>query len=83
MYDKTHYNKKFKKIKKKKEKKKKILDFPGGLVVGNPPANEGDVGLISGLGGSHMPWGNQACEPWLLKPTGPTTHALQQERPLK
>ena len=26
------------------------LDFPGGTVVKNPPASEGDVGLISGLG---------------------------------
>ena len=28
--------------------------FPGGSVVQNPPANEQDMGLISGLGGSHM-----------------------------
>ena len=34
------------------------MDFPGGLVFAIPPASEGDVGLISGLGGSHMPWGN-------------------------
>ena len=25
-------------------------DFPGGPVVGNPPANAGDVGLIPGPG---------------------------------
>ena len=31
-------------------------DFPGGAVVGNPPANSGDTGLSPGLGGSHMPW---------------------------
>lgn len=71
------------KVNLKKKKKKKILDFLGGLVFANLPASEGDVGLISGLGRSHMPWGNQTCEPQLLKPTGPTTHALQQERSLK
>ena len=26
------------------------LDFPGGSVIKNPPANAGDVGLIPGLG---------------------------------
>uniref|UniRef100_A0A8C9BU91 SKP1 component POZ domain-containing protein n=1 Tax=Phocoena sinus TaxID=42100 RepID=A0A8C9BU91_PHOSS len=34
------------------------LDFPGGAVVKNPPANAGHMGLIPGLGGSHMP---QSC----------------------
>ena len=33
-------------------------DFPGGAVVENPPANVGDMGLIPGLGRSHMPWSN-------------------------
>ena len=28
------------------------LGFPGGSVVKNPPANTGDMGLISGLGRS-------------------------------
>ena len=28
------------------------VDFPGGSVVKNPPANEGDVGLIPGSGRS-------------------------------
>ena len=28
------------------------MGFPGGSVVKNPPANEGDVGLIPGLGRS-------------------------------
>ena len=32
--------------------------FPGGTVVGNPPANAGDMGLSPGPGGSHMPRGN-------------------------
>ena len=29
------------------------LGFPGGLVVKNPPANAGGLGLLSGLGRSH------------------------------
>ena len=33
-------------------------DFPGGTVVKNPPANEGDTGSIPGLGRSHMPQSN-------------------------
>ena len=28
--------------------------FPGGVVVKNPPANEGDTGLIPGTGRFHM-----------------------------
>ena len=30
------------------------LDFPGGAVVKNPPANAGDTGLSPGPGRSHM-----------------------------
>ena len=45
---------------------KSPLDFPGGAVVKNPPANAGDTGLSPGLGGSHMPWSNEACVPQLL-----------------
>ena len=33
-------------------------DFPGGLVVKNPPAHAGDTGSISGPGRSHMLQGN-------------------------
>ena len=29
--------------------------FPGGSVVENVPTNAGHMGLIRGLGGSHMP----------------------------
>ena len=36
----------------------KTMDFPGGAVVKNPPANAGDTGLSPGLGRSHMPWSN-------------------------
>ena len=35
-----------------------VLDFPGGAVVKNPPANAGDMGSIPGPGRSHMPRSN-------------------------
>ena len=35
-----------------------FLDFPGGPVVKNPPANAGDTGSIPGRGRFHMPWSN-------------------------
>ena len=31
-----------------------LLDFPGGTVARNPPANVGDMGSIPGAGRSHM-----------------------------
>ena len=34
---------------------KEQQDFPGGPVVLNLPAKVGDMGLIPGLGKSHMP----------------------------
>ena len=34
------------------------MDFPGGLVVKNPPASAGDMGLIPGPGRFYMPQGN-------------------------
>ena len=36
----------------------KYRDFPGGPVVKNLPASEGDTGLIPGPGRSHMLWSN-------------------------
>ena len=44
-----------------------IKDIPGGTVDKNPPANARDMGLIPGLGSFHMPQGNKACVPPLLK----------------
>ena len=35
-----------------------VLDFSGGAVDRNPPANARDTGLIPGPGRSHMPWSN-------------------------
>ena len=40
----------------KEIKKKKRRGFLGGLVVKNLPANAEDMGLIPGMGGSHMSW---------------------------
>ena len=35
-----------------------VVDFPGGPVVGNPPASAGDTGSIPGQGRSLTPWAN-------------------------
>ena len=55
------------------------MDFPGGAVDRNLPANAGDTGLIPDPGRSHVPWNNwahtaqllspssRACQPQLLK----------------
>ena len=37
---------------------KDVVDFPGGAVVKNLPANAGDTGSIPGLGRSHTLWSN-------------------------
>ena len=38
--------------------KKAFGDFPGGAVVGNPPAYAGDTGSSPGPGRSHIPRNN-------------------------
>ena len=35
-----------------------LMDFPGGAVDKNPPANAGDTGLMSGPGRFHGLWSN-------------------------
>ena len=42
------------------------MDFPGGAVVKNLPANAEDTGSSLGPGGSHMPRSNEARVPQLL-----------------
>ena len=42
------------------------LDFPGGTVVKNLPANAGDTGSSPGPGRSHMLQSNKARVPQLL-----------------
>ena len=51
---KTHLHRHF----SKGELENKGMGFPGGAVVKNPPANEGDTVLSPGPGRSHMPWSN-------------------------
>ena len=58
----------------------KRQDFPGGLVVKNPPASAGDTGLIPGLGRFHRQL-SPFAEP--LKPTHPRACAPQQEKLLQ
>ena len=38
--------------------KAQVMDFPGGAVVKNPPANAGDTGSSPGPESSHMPRSN-------------------------
>ena len=42
----------------KQIKKAGAKGFPGGTVVGNPPAGAGDTGSSPGPGRSHMLWSN-------------------------
>ena len=42
------------------------MGFPGGAVVESLPANAGDTGSSPGLGRSHIPRSDWACEPQLL-----------------
>ena len=55
---KQYCNKFNKDFKNGPHQKKKSWGFPGGAVVGNPPANAGDTGSSPGLGRSHMPRSN-------------------------
>ena len=43
-----------------------IIGFPGGAVVGSPPADAGDTGSRPGPGGSRVPRSGWAREPWPL-----------------
>ena len=76
------------KKKKQQQQKNMLQGFPGGAVVGNPPANAGDTGSSPGPGRSHMPQSNSSREPQLLSPCAtttearvPTARAPQQEKP--
>ena len=46
--------------------KRSTLGFPGGAVVGSPPAGAGGAGSGPGLGGSRVPRSGWAREPQLL-----------------
>ena len=61
---------------------KKFLfrDFPGSTVDKNLPANVGYTGSSPGPGRFHMPWGNKARMPQLLR-LCPTAQTLQLLKP--
>ena len=60
------------------------VDFPGGTVDKNLPANAGDMSSIPGLGRFHIPWGNYwACVLQLLKLKFLEPVLLEQEKPLQ
>ena len=61
-----HYQKKKRTLQRNKFKVKG-WGFPGGSVVKNSPTNAGNMGLIPGPGGSHMPRSNKAHVPQLLR----------------
>ena len=56
--------------------------FPGGAVVGGPPADAGDAGSSPGLGGSHMLWSGWARAPRLLSLCS-RAHAATGEKPAR
>ena len=54
--------------------------FPGGLVVGSPPATAEDTSSIPGPGRSHVPGGNKYSVPQPPRLSS-TACAQQQEKP--
>ena len=54
------------------------VGFPGGPVVGNPPASAEDTGSLPGLGRSYMPQADKAHMPQLVS-LHSAACALQQE----
>ena len=54
-------------------------DFPGGLVIKNPPANAGDTDSIPDPGRPHMPRGNQARAQLLSPHTRSLSSATRQD----
>ena len=63
------------------------MGFPGGSMVKNPPANEGDVGLILGSGRSPGKSKERATQssilsqeiPWPEEPDQATVHEVAKE----
>ena len=55
--------------------KKELLDFLGGTVDENPPANAGNVGSIPAPGRFHMLQSTKACGPKVLSPRAATSEA--------
>ena len=61
-------------------KNSRAQSFPSGPVVENLPANAGHTGSIPGLGKSHMPRGNWAHVPQILRPAHLGAHTTQREK---
>lgn len=61
---------------------KTVLDFPGGIVDKNAPANAENTGSIPDPGRFHMPRSNSACTPQLLSQHSRAL-APQQQTPLQ
>ena len=57
------------------------LDFPGGQVVWNLPADAGDTGLIPDPGRPYILLGSWVHVTQLLKPEHSRACVLQQEKP--
>ena len=57
-------------------RKQNSRGFPGGSVVKNPPADAEDTGLITRLGRSHKPRGNQALAPVFQSLEATTTEPM-------
>ena len=62
--------------------KRQILDFPGGPVVKNPPANAGDMGFDPWSRKFPHAMGQLSLEATTTEPMCPEVCALQQEKPL-
>ena len=71
--------------------KRQGLSFPGGLVVKNLPAHEGEIGLTPGSGRFHMLWGatkpvhhnSWVHAPQVQKPVCPRADDPQEKPPHK
>ena len=72
-------------LNEKLDAKASSREFPGGVVVENPPANAGDKGSTPGPGRSHMPWSNEARAPQLrslrAQSPGSTMRSHHNEKP--
>ena len=55
--------------------------FPGGAVVGSPPASAGDAGSSPGPGGSHMAAEQLSPCTTTAEASAPGARAPQQEKP--
>ena len=57
------------------------IDFPGGPVLKNMPANAGDTGSVFGPGRFHLPWRQLNLCASATESSHPRSCAPQQEKP--